>query len=181
MLLEIGVSGDQLEISGSFTYWEHQHLAQNKCARNAGHFSYLCQPPQGVMGWLLPPGPQPLLLLKNKGSCKELLTSLSCPCLESFSLSLVSLTLPLSWPLTQFGRYLIYYLLNRQTYSFPLLNFTTLQVLVTVITNIINHLHGSFKSIQIVSVIQQNTLVWGYFILSLFCLTFLTKTLPLKK
>lgn len=48
MLLEIGASGDQLEISGSLTYWEHQHLAQNKCARNAGHFSYLCQPPQGA-------------------------------------------------------------------------------------------------------------------------------------
>lgn len=98
---------------------------------------------------------------------KELLTSLSCPCLESFSLSLVSLALSLSWPLAQFGRYLIYYLLNRQTYPFPLLNFTTLQVLVTVITNTINHLHGSFKSTQIVYAIQQNTLVWGYFILSL--------------
>ena len=146
------MGGDHLETSGRLTHWVlNQHPAQDMCVRNASHFSYHCQPLQGVMGWLLLAGPQPLPLIEEQRLLQETIdfpavhlpgVYFIIPC---FPCSLSFLAVGSVWELFDL-------LFAKQANLFhSLLNFIILQVLVTGITNTINHLHRVFKSIQIVS------------------------------
>lgn len=139
--------------------------------------------------WVVLPGSQLPTLIKGQKLLQKSVPLLSLFPYRLFSFFILFACSP-SWP---FGSYLIYYLLNGQTSSFPkFYNFTSA-----------GHsahkcykpsLNDVFKSIQTVSglcIISQNTLAFWCSILSLvpgvawhlfcFCFCFLTKASLLKK